>query len=58
MTRAIRVAGAQMGPTQRADPRGQTLARMIRLLAGASGGGDSGRFPGTRLYDILSPLAD
>jgi N-carbamoyl-D-amino-acid hydrolase len=28
-----------MGPTQRADPREQTLARMIRLLEGASEGG-------------------
>ena len=36
MSRIIRVAGAQMGPTQRADSRARTLARMIALLEGAA----------------------
>ena len=36
MTRVIRVAGAQMGHTQKADSRERTLARMIRLLEGAA----------------------
>ena len=39
MTRALRIAAAQMGPTQRADPREQTLARMIALLEQAAGQG-------------------
>jgi predicted amidohydrolase len=32
MSRRLTVAGAQMGPTQRADSRAATLARMIALL--------------------------
>jgi predicted amidohydrolase len=36
MTRLIRVAGAQMGPTQKADTRAQTLERMIALLEDAA----------------------
>jgi predicted amidohydrolase len=36
MARVIRIAGAQMGPTQKADPRERTLARMVRLLEGAA----------------------
>ncbi len=39
MTRLIRVAGAQMGPTQRADSRPHTLARMIALLEQAAAQG-------------------
>ena len=31
-SRVLRVAGAQMGPTQRADRRERTLARLIALL--------------------------
>jgi N-carbamoyl-D-amino-acid hydrolase len=41
MARIIRVAGAQMGPTQKADPREQTLSRMLRLLEGAAAQGAS-----------------
>jgi predicted amidohydrolase len=41
MTRVIRVAGAQMGPTQRADSRPQTLARMRALLEQAAAEGAS-----------------
>ena len=32
MSRLLRVAGAQMGPTQRSDPREHTLDRLIALL--------------------------
>jgi len=39
MPRTIRVAAAQMGPTQRADTRAHTLARMIALLETAAAGG-------------------
>ena len=39
MTRIVRVAGAQMGPTQRADPRVRTLDRMIALLEAAARAG-------------------
>ena len=39
MSRIVRVAGAQMGPTQRADPRAHTLDRMIALLEQAAGAG-------------------
>ncbi|HEX4259887.1 MAG TPA: N-carbamoyl-D-amino-acid hydrolase [Acetobacteraceae bacterium] len=37
--RTLRLAGAQMGPTQRADPRERTLARMIALLDRAADAG-------------------
>ena len=36
MARVIRVAGAQMGPIQRADPRALTLRRLIALLEEAA----------------------
>ena len=39
MSRVLTVAGAQMGPTQRADSRAATLARMIALLDRAAAGG-------------------
>ncbi|QCI68448.1 N-carbamoyl-D-amino-acid hydrolase [Phreatobacter stygius] len=41
MSRSLRVAGAQMGPTQRDDSRAKTLARLIALLdeAAAKGAG-------------------
>jgi predicted amidohydrolase len=39
MARVIRVAGAQMGPTQRADSREQTLDRMIALLEQSAAAG-------------------
>jgi hypothetical protein len=39
MSRTLIVAGAQMGPTQRADPRAATLARMIALLEQAAAKG-------------------
>ena len=35
MVRVIRIAAAQMGPTQRADSRGHTLGRLIALLESA-----------------------
>jgi predicted amidohydrolase len=35
----LRIAAAQMGPTQRAEPRETTLARMIALLEEAAGQG-------------------
>jgi predicted amidohydrolase len=35
----LRIAAAQMGPTQRAEPRETTLARMIALLEEAAGKG-------------------
>ena len=37
--RVIRVAAAQMGPTQRADTRAHTLARLLVLLEEAAGAG-------------------
>ena len=37
--RSLRIAGAQMGPTQRADTRAQTLARMLALLDRAADAG-------------------
>ncbi|AQS88451.1 N-carbamoyl-D-amino acid hydrolase [Neoasaia chiangmaiensis NBRC 101099] len=39
MSRIIRIAAAQMGPTQRADHRAHTLERMIRLLDEAAAQG-------------------
>ena len=39
MPRIIRVAGAQMGPNQRADSRASILSRMIALLERAAGQG-------------------
>ena len=36
MARIIKVAGAQMGPTQRADSRRHTLQRLIALMEGAA----------------------
>ena len=39
MPRPIRIAGAQMGPTQRADPRAHTLDRMLSLLEEAAAAG-------------------
>ncbi|HYZ33894.1 MAG TPA: N-carbamoyl-D-amino-acid hydrolase [Crenalkalicoccus sp.] len=39
MSRRLRVAGAQMGPTQRADSRARTLERMIALLDRAAAQG-------------------
>ena len=36
MPRIIRLAAAQMGPTQKAEPRDVTLARMIKLLEQAA----------------------
>ena len=39
MPRLLRVAAAQMGPTQRAEPRAVTLQRMIRLLEQAAAQG-------------------
>ncbi|MEH2566095.1 N-carbamoyl-D-amino-acid hydrolase [Bradyrhizobium sp. AZCC 2289] len=36
MNRILRIAGAQMGPTQRADTRENTLARMISLFEQAA----------------------
>ena len=39
LSRIFRAAAAQMGPTQRADPREHTLARMITLLEGAAAQG-------------------
>jgi hypothetical protein len=39
MSRRLVVAGAQMGPTQRADSRAATLARMIVLLEAAAARG-------------------
>ncbi|WP_199178702.1 N-carbamoyl-D-amino-acid hydrolase [Acidimangrovimonas sediminis] len=39
MTRLLRLAGAQMGPTQKADTRRQTLDRMIALLEAAAADG-------------------
>jgi hypothetical protein len=39
LSRIFRAAAAQMGPTQKADSREQTLARMIRLLEEAAAKG-------------------
>jgi hypothetical protein len=39
MTRMLRIAGAQMGPNQKADSRKAILARMIALLEAAAGQG-------------------
>ena len=39
MTRVLRIAAAQMGPTQRADSRARTLARLIALLEQAAARG-------------------
>lgn len=39
MNRIIRVAAAQMGPTARAEPRAETLDRLIALLERAAAGG-------------------
>ena len=39
MSRVLRIAAAQMGPTQRADPREKTLGRMIALLEQAAAQG-------------------
>jgi N-carbamoyl-D-amino-acid hydrolase len=39
MSRILRLAGAQMGPNQRADSRAAILDRMIGLLEGAAAGG-------------------
>ncbi|MFZ6763820.1 N-carbamoyl-D-amino-acid hydrolase [Pseudoroseomonas sp. WGS1072] len=39
MPRILRVAAAQMGPTQKADPRSQTLNRLIALLERAAAEG-------------------
>lgn len=39
MSRIIRIAAAQMGPTQRGDPRDATLARLIALLEHAAAQG-------------------
>src|SRR5271168_1984763 len=36
MSRVIRIAAAQMGGTQKADPRERTLGRMLSLLHGAA----------------------
>ena len=39
MPRTLRVAGAQMGPTQRAESRAHTLARLVALLEQAAARG-------------------
>ena len=39
MSRVIRVAAAQMGGTQKADPRERTLRRILDLLEGAAAQG-------------------
>jgi predicted amidohydrolase len=39
MSRVLRIAAAQMGPTQKADARAQTLGRMLRMLERAADGG-------------------
>ena len=39
MPRIIRVAGAQLGPTQRADSRAHTMARLLALLEQAAAQG-------------------
>ena len=46
MSRVVRIAAAQMGPTQKADDRAGTLARMVSLLeAAASRGATLAVFP-------------
>ena len=46
MSRVIRIAAVQMGPTQKADSRAGTLARMVALLEGtASRGATLAVFP-------------
>jgi predicted amidohydrolase len=39
MARSLRIAGAQMGPVQRDDPRSRTLDRLVALLERAAGEG-------------------
>jgi predicted amidohydrolase len=39
MTRTLTIAGAQMGPTQRADSRAHTVARLVALLEEAAARG-------------------
>ena len=39
MPRTLRIAAAQMGPTQKAEPRATTLARMVTLLEQAAAQG-------------------
>jgi predicted amidohydrolase len=39
MTRILRLAAAQMGPTQKADSRADTMGRIVTLLERAAGGG-------------------
>ncbi|MGK7866005.1 N-carbamoyl-D-amino-acid hydrolase [Falsiroseomonas sp. E2-1-a20] len=39
MSRTLLIAGAQMGPTQRADSRAQTVARLVALLEQAAARG-------------------
>ncbi len=39
MSRVIRIAAAQMGPTQKADRRAETLARMVALMEQAASRG-------------------
>lgn len=39
MSRTLILAGAQMGPVQRADPRPRTVARLVALLEEAARGG-------------------
>src|SRR5882724_6531472 len=41
LARILRAAAAQMGPTQKADSRGHTLARMLKLLEAAAARGAS-----------------
>ena len=41
LVRVLRAAAAQMGPTQKADSREHTLARMLKLLEEAASGGAS-----------------
>jgi N-carbamoyl-D-amino-acid hydrolase len=41
LVRVLRAAAAQMGPTQKADSRGHTLARMLTLLDAAAARGAS-----------------
>jgi predicted amidohydrolase len=41
LTRVLRAAAAQMGPTQKADSREQTLGRMLKLLEEAAARGAS-----------------
>jgi predicted amidohydrolase len=41
LTRILRAAAAQMGPTQKADSREHTLSRMLELLEAAAAQGAS-----------------